>query len=648
MAEIDDIIQRLLHDRRMQESVTFSSRTYSDQPIIQTGRQLIEWLDRERTGKGGGDAAARRSDRDHRPPRKPRQERRQEQLSLGLQTTQPPAPPRPATSRPATRHVTERSAWPRHAQPPTTQATLPGSTPIPERYYRLRDIADSYGLVGRSSRDGSFAYGSLLANRVFYEQARLMEDFEDEYDFQGTYSQYFPTYSSMTLSQLRGYFTWRTHLRRGTVEEAPLSFAFLYVYELLCGIGTTPGAEGFAALRAFHEAFRTTDAAHGSTFDSYLRRWESDYVAYHGLDANLLPQQASGMQTHALTLLAAEDNTLAGHGMRRRGPALPSHDAPTDEQLLEALSECSRYQIRTARLCKDNLDDVAFVTRATFDQLVMHCAKRRKADFVEGLFGSAREEPYTMFSSAVFFDPEPHFDCEVAISPLEALSCAGGRWRHRVMCDVSGRSKELGTILHAVDQMLRERLDYPYPLKARPVPAYAAKIIARAIDQLMEQKAEQERRRITIDLSQLGRIRAAAAVTQEALLTEEERDEQQDEAASAKAAPTTKATTNAASHAEPIPASTPMPEAPAWQDVAPAATDGSLLQGAELRVMQALLEGKDPTSALEAGDAMLSLVVDAINEAFFDLVGDAVIEFDEDTPVLVEDYAEDIREALRS
>ena len=91
-----------------------------------------------------------------------------------------------------------------------------------------------------------------------------------------------------------------------------------------------------------------------------------------------------------------------------------------------------------------------------------------------------------------------------------------------------------------------------------------------------------------------------------------------------------------------------MPEAPARQDVAPAATDGSLLQGAELRVMQALLEGKDPTSALEAGDAMLSLVVDAINEAFFDLVGDAVIEFDEDTPVLVEDYVEDIREALRS
>ena len=58
MAEIDDIIQRLLHDRRMQESVTFSSRTYSDQPIIQTGRQLIEWLDRERTAKGGEGAAA--------------------------------------------------------------------------------------------------------------------------------------------------------------------------------------------------------------------------------------------------------------------------------------------------------------------------------------------------------------------------------------------------------------------------------------------------------------------------------------------------------------------------------------------------------------------------------------------------------------
>ena len=43
---------------------------------------------------------------------------------------------------------------------------------------------------------------------------------------------------------------------------------------------------------------------------------------------------------------------------------------------------------------------------------------------------------------------------------------------------------------------------------------------------------------------------------------------------------------------------------------------------------------------------MLSLVVDSINEKLFDVVGDAVIEYEGDDPVLVEDYLEDVREIL--
>ena len=40
-----DILEELLGDRRIRESATFSTRTYSDQPIIQTGRQLRERMD---------------------------------------------------------------------------------------------------------------------------------------------------------------------------------------------------------------------------------------------------------------------------------------------------------------------------------------------------------------------------------------------------------------------------------------------------------------------------------------------------------------------------------------------------------------------------------------------------------------------------
>ena len=73
--------------------------------------------------------------------------------------------------------------------------------------------------------------GSLfLANEAknFLLQARFMADFEDDYDFRGDFSAYYPTYADMTTGQLRGYFSWRTKLRRGVYERAPLSFEFAF------------------------------------------------------------------------------------------------------------------------------------------------------------------------------------------------------------------------------------------------------------------------------------------------------------------------------------------------------------------------------------------------------------------------------------
>ena len=56
-------------------------------------------------------------------------------------------------------------------------------------------------------------------SELFLKQARLMANYEDDYDYRGTVNQYFPTYDSLTDPELRGYFTWRTKVRRGAVER---------------------------------------------------------------------------------------------------------------------------------------------------------------------------------------------------------------------------------------------------------------------------------------------------------------------------------------------------------------------------------------------------------------------------------------------
>ena len=58
------------------------------------------------------------------------------------------------------------------------------------------------------------------------------------------------------------------------------------------------------------------------------------------------------------------------------------------------------------------------------------------------------------------------------------------------------------------------------------------------------------------------------------------------------------------------------------------------------------MEGTPVQELLSPTDPFPSVVADSINEAFFDLVGDAVIWFDGDTPHVVEDYLDDIREVL--
>ena len=146
----------------------------------------------------------------------------------------------------------------------------------PPQYREMRKIANSLFYESEA--------------RVFYEQGKFMEDFEDDYTFQGEFHRYFPTYQVMTDIQLRGYFSWRTGVRRGTIVKTSLSFVFVYIYELLNQIGVQSAEEGFYALKNFWEAYGEVDAK----INNYVRLWLNDYVVYHNLDKSLLDDLSYG------------------------------------------------------------------------------------------------------------------------------------------------------------------------------------------------------------------------------------------------------------------------------------------------------------------------------------------------------------------
>ena len=90
---------------------------------------------------------------------------------------------------------------------------------------------------------------------VFMKQGKLLAGYEDDYEYDGSVQCYYPTYQSLTDRQLRGYFSWRTRLRRGDIRETSLSFAFLYIYELINQIGVVDAMDGYRKLEHFRDAY---------------------------------------------------------------------------------------------------------------------------------------------------------------------------------------------------------------------------------------------------------------------------------------------------------------------------------------------------------------------------------------------------------
>ncbi len=535
---------------------------------------------------------------------------------------------------------------------------------LPDQYRKMREIS-------RWQDDPKGGAGRWLSEaELFYRQGLLMADFEDDCPYNGTFKSYFPTYNAMSDRQLRGYFTWRAQVRRKKVEETSTSFAFLYLYELICGIGVDNPLDGFRKIKAFWESYR----AYEPGIDRFARVWLQDYAVFHGLDPKLLSDSKTVLFDKALIELrrAARDieplPTPATPATKRRKSSEPTLPLPPDEareeRLMAAINALSTYNLGNSRINHAHHRDLRHVACAVYVRMARYYDTHRKSGIVASLFGEETAMPYTMFASAVFFAPERHKDCEYRLDPIHIYRCQNGFWECMRIHGSRQKSSKLGEMMRACDQRLRLALDPAHPLKEEKVPKYLAKIIDDEIVAWLSWDAAHQPVKIDIDLSQLGHIRNAAAQTREALLIDEEReDDALTEAAEADSGqPEAEPAANMI--AEPAAASTQQNEAdeptisteqfgvvapllaPAPTPATPmsAGTASALAHAAE-DYLRALLEqnAAQAASAVERSGQSEDMLVDNINEALFDLVGDTVIEFGAAGPQIIEDYEADVR-----
>lgn len=535
---------------------------------------------------------------------------------------------------------------------------------LPDQYRKMREIS-------RWQDDPKGGAGRWLSEaELFYRQGLLMADFEDNCPYNGTFKSYFPTYNAMSDWQLRGYFTWRAQVRRGTVEETSTSFAFLYLYELICGIGVDDPLDGFNKIKAFWDAYRAFEPG----IDRFARVWLQDYAVFHGLNPELLRDSKTVMFDNALIELrrAARDLVPApapsGQTPKRRKTSEPTLPLPPDEvreeRLMAAINALSTYNLNNSRLDRSHHRDLRHVACAVYVRMARYYDTHRKTGIVASLFGEETAMPYTMFASAVFFAPNRHEDCEYRLDSIHIYRCQNGFWECMRIHGSRQKSSKLGEMMRACDQRLRLALDPAHPLKEEKVPKYLAKIIDDEIAAWLSWDAAHQPVKIDIDLSQLGHIRSAAAQTREALLIDEERENGAPveaeptliEQPSTESAPGMTAepgemtmqqdepdeptvSTEEFGVVAPLLVSVPAPVMPA-----PAETANKLAPAATA-YLRALLEqnAAQATSAVAHSGQSEDMLVDSINEALFDLVGDTVIEFGAAGPQIIEDYKADVR-----
>ena len=443
---------------------------------------------------------------------------------------------------------------------------------------------------------------------LFLKQARLMAEYEDDYVYHGVVNQYFPTYDSLSDAELRGYFTWRTAVRRGKIERRGMSYASLYVYELLHLISCVDAQDAYEKLHDFCAAYCALDPQMGR----YIAEWEREFIVYYGLSPALLVESEEG------------------EARRRTDDAISTildRAEHTAEEVMAAVCVLSSYRLERSKLYRAHTDDVNVLVLRVLDRVAEYYGKYRQVSAFADLIAVPQTIPVRLFASAVFQPSGTEQDRVYQMHPLRRYECVMGYWTLHSYERADGAAQRLGALLRGLDAALRAHYGIA-EIQPPKLKQWQAKIIREEIDAFVAEQRAAEARRVHLDFSQLARIRADADVTQERLVVEEE------ELSMPLLSPSQG---KAATLPEIFPPAAE--EVAAQPEMLSAAEGAAELTASELRLLRALLTDGD-LAWVRAEGLMLSVLVDGLNEKLYEDFADTVIEGD--PPTVVPDYLDEL------
>lgn len=480
---------------------------------------------------------------------------------------------------------------------------------VPEQIRRMRNLYQ-HG-------DGSFRQ----QRKNFYVQGKFMENYEDNAPWDGEIYEYWPSYYKLSLAQLRGYFTWRTELRKGNYRKHCDSFVLMYLSELVNEIGTTSAKESFLKIQDFEKNY--IDAGLCSGYIQYnIQQWMFEFAVVNGLAPEIACRYADR------EMLERDAGIEILHNPK----------AYSDQEVFDALCIFAGEQTAKSKLIQLHGAEAISLFAAMW-RLIQAQYRRNGKDIFRICFGRRGAHSWYPLNGTLYYEKQKREEITYELNSSRFYRFKRGEWRECGYQMFYFDKRLLTGLLKETDRRLRLYLKTGHPLKERKEAAWAVPYIEAVIEADRKAKLEAARPKISIDFSGLDKIRKDALETQSNLLTEEENP--------AAAVDNALCKNSDAS----MPPESAVPTEPSSTDIRDSTSIPSgislPLDDMQIQLLQMLLRGEPVQELIAAQHGMPSVIADAINEALFDLIGDMVVECDGETITIIEDYREDIINILK-
>lgn len=453
-----------------------------------------------------------------------------------------------------------------HSQNPKTN-----TKEIPEKLREMYALAKSN------------AYYEWVPN--FIRQGKFMVDYEDDYPWSEDYKSYFPCYYDMPPEILRGYFSWRKKVREGEYLPIATSLSYLYVYELLNGIGCKDVQERFDKLEEFVERF-VRPIAHDQRMEDRVEEWifELALDMHFPIDRAKVyfPENLLKLDQNLMTLKKVKDHT-------------PSEIFES----IMAFSDRSFYKSPVYKKEPEKTKEIAgmIIKNAFIDYRI------KKKTLFSFIFKGQRTTSFYPVSNALYERNKEKDILTYDIDPIRIYDLNKyNEWHIKAFQMEKCDFKFLKGLIREIDRFLRAYLEIGRKLKVDDafdfMEPYEEKVI---------KDYEEKHKQMDFNLASLQKIRYEAALTRESLLTEEEKE--------VEVKPVVEKEIDDQDHMTEV-------------------------------IIKKLLKNEDVTSFLQDHHLFMEVVADEMNEAYYDEIGDNIVEIEDNRLVLIEDYREDVEELL--